>query len=241
MFLRRKTPPPVSLWRAVGARELQALEAVGWSTWPQTSADDALLLAHTRRPAAVRLLRQQLVPTEGEGSLVVFDVPPDVLARPGVRAPGGMVALPKGRRLTRVVGDITEEAQYRRGADQAEVDAVREAFGELVPDAWRAMVTAPSWLRRGWTTAGHYVDLHPPADAVRATQVWTAEMVYHPGVLVIGTDGHDRRLAIDLREDDPPVRLLHRASTGWDDAPVQAASVRELAVRLEEGDFAYSG
>lgn len=242
MFLRRKPVPTVSLWCVVGTRELQALAATGWSTWPQRDLSDTTVEAFRERPEAVRVLREDLVPAEGEGSLVVFDVPPDVLGWPGVETDGARVRLPKGRRLTKaVVGDIAEEAQYRRGVDGHEVDAVRDAFGELAPDAWRAMVTAPTWLRRGWMATGSYVDLHPPREAIALTQSWTREMVFHPGALVIGADGRHRHLVIDLREDDPPVHLVDDASTGWDDTVVQAPSVTELAQRLERGDFAVVG
>src|SRR4051812_15016283 len=242
MILRRKPAPTLSLWCAVGPRELQALAATGWSSWPQLDAQDTSVEAYRVRAEAVAVVRDEVVEVEGEGSLVVFDVPPDVVGWSGVLVRGDRLLLPKGRRLSKaVVGDISEEAQYQRGASSSEVDAVRDAFGELVPDAWRAMVQAHGWLRRGWTATGAYVDLHPPAEAVRATQAWTSELVYHPGVLVIGGDGGDRRLAIDLREDDPPVRLLHVASTGWDDTVVQAPSVGALVERLEVGDFTYVG
>jgi len=64
-------------------------------------------------------------------------------------------------------------------------------------------------------------------------------MIYHPGVLVIGSDGADRRLVVDLRDDDPAVHLVEPSSTGWEDTVVQAPSVRVLAHRLETGDFGY--
>jgi hypothetical protein len=121
----------------------------------------------------------------------------------------------------------------------AEVDAVREAFGWPVPTAWREMVTATGWLRRGWMLSGAYVELHPPLDAIRVTRDWTSEMIYHPGVLVIGSNGGDRHLAVDLREDDPAVRLVEPSSVGWEDTVVQAPSVRVLAHRLETGDFGF--
>ncbi len=242
MFLRRKPAPTLSLWCVVGARDLQALAAIGWTTWPQRDLDDTVLEAYRLRAEAVRAVREELVPAQGEGSLVVFDVPPDVVSWAGVEADGERLRIPKGRRLTKaIIGDICEEAQYQRGVGQDEVDAVRAAFGELVPEPWRAMVTAPSWLRRGWMATGAYVDLHPPADAVRVTQSWTQEIVFHPGALVIGSDGLHRHLVIDLREDDPPVHLIEDSSTGWDDTVVQAPSVTVLAERLEIGDFAFVG
>ncbi len=161
---------------------------------------------------------------------------------PGVQAGDGRLSIPKGRRLTKaIIGDVCEEAQYQRGVPDVEVDAVRDAFGELVPDAWRAMVTAPTWLRRGWMATGSYVDLHPPYVATQVTQAWMQEMVFHPGALVIGTDGRHRHLVIDLREPDPPVRLVEDSSTGWDDTVVQTASVGELVRRLEQGDFQVVG
>jgi len=242
MILRRRKPAPVvSLWAAVGPDDLQTLARTGWSAWPQRDAHDLAVEAFEVRDEAVHVVRDELVRDHGEGSLVVFDVPPSVTGWPGVERHGRRLLIPKGRRLTKaVVGDVTEEAQYRSGVEQAEVDAVRDHFGELVPDGWRAMVTAPSWLRRGWMTSGAYVDLHPPVDAVRATQVWHRDMVYHPGALVIGSDGGDRLLAIDLREGDPPVVLLDRSSTGWDDAVVQSPGVHHFAERLEHGDFAYT-
>jgi hypothetical protein len=240
VFLRRKPAPALSLWRVVGSAELHALATSGWSAWPPRDGDGGVVEAFRRRPDAVRAVREQLVPEQGEGSLVVFDVAPDLLSWPSVEVDGDRVRIPKGRRLTKAtVGDICEEAQYQRGVEHREVDAVRDAFGELVPEAWRAMVTAPCWLRRGWMATGAYVDLHPPALAVAATQAWTREMVFHPGGLVIGRDLQRRHLVIDLREDDPPVRLVEDSSTGWDDSVVQAASVRLLAERLELGDFAF--
>lgn len=242
VFLRRKPPATTSLWCVVGASELEALAATGWSTWPQLGPQDVTVDAFTRRADAVRVLRDELVPARGEGSLVVFDVTADVLTWPGVTERGGRVGLPKGRRLTKaVVGDICEEAQYQRGVPDVEVDAVRDAFGELVPDAWRAMVTAPTWLRRGWMATGSYVDLHPPHVAIQVTRAWMQEMVFHPGALVIGADAHRRHLVIDLREPDPPVHLVEGSSTGWDDTVVQARSVGELARRLEQGDFQVVG
>jgi hypothetical protein len=89
-------------------------------------------------------------------------------------------------------------------------------------------------------TSGAYVDLHPPADAVRATQVWNGELVYHPGALVIGSDGADGLLVVDLREAEPPVVLVPRSSTGWDDAVVQSPDVHHFAESLERGDFAFT-
>ncbi len=241
MILRRKPAPTVSLWCPVGPRELQALIEVGWTSWPQLTADDHLLEAFRLRDEAVHVVRDELVPAHGEGSVVVFDVPPELASWSAVEPVGDRLRIPKGRRLTKaIVGDISEEAQYQQGVTQPEVDAVRDAFGELVPQAWRDMVTATSWLRRGWMTTGAYVDLHPPADAIRVTQGWTQELVYHPGVLIIGSDGHGCRLAIDLRDDDPPVLLLHPSSTGWDDTVVQAPSVKAFAERLEIGDFGYA-
>jgi hypothetical protein len=238
VFLRRKPAPTLSLWCVVGPRELQALASTGWTTWPQRDEDDLVVQAHRDRVEAVRLIREQVVPAQGEGSLVVFDVPLDVVTWPGVETEGECLRIPKGRRLTKaIIGDICEEAQYCRGVADSEVDAVRDAFGELVPEAWRDMVTAASWLRRGWMATGTYVDLHPPADAIRATQSWMREMVFHPGALVIGSDGQHRHLVIDLREDDPAVHLVEDSSTGWDDTIVQASSVRDLARRLEVGDF----
>jgi hypothetical protein len=240
VILRRKPAPTVSLWSVASPRELQALASVGWVSWPQLGPDDVAVEAFRRREAAVRVVRDRLVPDAGEGSLIVFDIQPALLDGPGVEADGERVRLPKGRRLTKaVVGHVNEEAQYQRGATDAEVDAVRWAFGEPVPDGWRAMVTAPSWLRRGWMITGAYVNLHPPADAVRVTQAWTREMVYHPGVLIIGSDGRAGRLAIDLREPDPPVHLLDEASTGWDDTVVQAPCVAAFVEQLELGDFGY--
>ncbi|GAB3593224.1 hypothetical protein GCM10027446_15180 [Angustibacter peucedani] len=242
MILRRKPAPVLSLWCVVGPRELQALIEVGWTSWPQLDPADHHVEAFSVRAEAVHVVRDELVLVEGEGSVVVFDVPDDVASWPGVEQRGDRLLIPKGRRLTKaIVGDISEEAQYQRGASAPEVDAVRDAFGELVPEAWRDMVQAPGWLRRGWMATGAYVDLHPPADAIRVTQDWTREMLYHPGVLLIGSDGADRRLAIDLREDDPPVRSLDPASTGWDDTVVQSGSVRAFADQLEVGDFAYVG
>lgn len=240
MILRRKPAPVLSLWCAVGPAQLRALDETGCSSWPQLDADDHLLEAFRMREEAVAVVRGEIVPQHGEGSVVVFDVPPDVDSWPGVQARGDRLLIPKGRRLTRsIVGDISEEAQYQRGASQREVDAVRHAFGELVPSAWRAMVQAGVWLRRGWMSTGAYVDLHPPADAIRVTQQWTREMLYHPGALAIGTDRAQRLLVVDLREDDPPVRSVHVASTGWDDSVVQSRSVGEFAQRLEAGDFRY--
>ncbi len=242
MILRRKPAPVLSLWCAVGPAQLRALLETGCSTWPQLGADDHLLEAFRLRAEAVDVVRDEIVPDQGEGSVVVFDVPADVASWPGVQAVGDRLLIPKGRRLTRsVVGDISEEAQYQRGASPSEVDAVRHAFGELVPNAWRAMVQAGAWLRRGWMATGAYVDLHPPADAIRVTQTWTREMLYHPGALAIGSDGAQRLLVVDLREDDPPVRSLDPASTGWDDTVVQARSVAEFAEALETGHFAYVG
>lgn len=242
MILRRKPAPVLSLWCVVGPRELHALGEVGWTSWPQLGRADHHVEAFRIRAEAVRVVREELVPAEGEGSVVVFDVPVELPGWTGVEARGDRLLIPKGRRLTKaIVGDISEEAQYQRGASSCEVDAVRDAFGELVPDAWRAMVQASGWLRRGWMATGAYVDLHPPAEAVRVTQTWTRELLYHPGVLIIGSDGAERRLGIDLREDDPPVRSLDPASTGWDDTVVQAPSVADFAEALETGHFAYVG
>jgi hypothetical protein len=242
VFLRRKPAPTLSLWSVVGAADLHALAASGWTSWPQRGEHDDVLEAWRVRAEAVRLLRESVVPELGEGSLVVFDVPPDVLTWPGVQLDGERLLVPKGRRLTKaVIGDICEEAQYQRGVAQRDVDAVRDAFGELVPSAWRDMVSAPTWLRRGWMATGAYVDLHPPAEAIRVTQSWMREMVFHPGALVIGADGSRRHLVIDLREQDPPVHLVEDSSTGWDDTVVQARSVGELVQRLEIGDFSIVG
>ena len=242
VFLRRKPATTTSLWCVVDAGELEALAATGWSTWPQRGADDVTVDAFTVRTDAVRVLCEDVVPARGEGSLVVFDVPAEVASWSGVTARDGRLSIPKGRRLTKaIVGDICEEAQYQRGLPQVEVDAVRDAFGELVPDAWRAMVTAPTWLRRGWMATGSYVDLHPPHVAIQVTQAWMQEMVFHPGALVIGADGQRRHLVIDLREADPPVHLVEDSSTGWDDTVVQARSVGELVRRLEHGDFQIVG
>lgn len=242
MILRRKPAPVLSLWCAVGPRELQALASTGWASWPQLGRDDALLEAFRIRAEAVHVVRDELVAAEGEGSVVVFDVAVDLPDRPEVEARGDRLLIPKSRRLTKaIVGDISEEAQYQRGASPADVDAVRDAFGEPVPQAWRSMVQAPAWLRRGWMATGAYVDLHPPLDAVRVTQAWTQELLYHPGVLIVGSDGAARRLGIDLREADPAVRSLDPASTGWEDTVVQAATVAEFAEALESGHFAYVG
>jgi hypothetical protein len=240
MILRRKSAPPLTLWCAAGPAQLRALAEVGWRSFPQTDLRDTLLEAFRLRDDAVRLARTDLVAAEDEGSVVVFDVAADVVDWPGVHAEGERLRIPKGRRLTKsLVGDINEEAQYQRGVEQAQVDAVQDAFGWPVPQAWREMVTASGWLRRGWMLSGAYVELHPPADAIRVTREWTGEMIYHPGVLVIGSDGADRRLAVDLREDDPAVHLVEPSSVGWDDTVVQAPSVRVLAHRLETGDFGY--
>lgn len=235
---RRKPPPTVSLWAAVDAGGLWALAEAGWASWPQLNADDQVVQGYLLREEAVSVVRDELARQQGEGSLVVFDVPADVTSWRDVRAVGDRLLIPKGRRLTKViVGDISEEAQYQRGVEASELDAVQLAFGEPVPAAWRAMVTAPTWLRRGWMTTGAHVELHPPLDAVRITRDWWGELIFHPSALVIGRDGAGRTLAIDLRENDPPVLAFDALSTGWDDGVQQAISVADLAERLEVGDF----
>lgn len=241
VFLRRKQLPTLSLWCVVDTTDLHLLASLHWRSWPQRDLHDTTLVAYRDRDEAVAVVRRELVPEQGEGSVVVFDVAPELETWAGVDTDSSRLRIPKGRRLTKaIVGDICEEAQYRRGVDPAEVDAVRDAFGELVPESWRSMVTAPCWLRRGWMATGSYVDLHTPAEAIRVTQSWMEEMVYHPGALVIGSDGAHRKLVIDLREDDPPVHLVEASSTGWDDTAVQAADLRTFAGRLEHGDFTFT-
>jgi hypothetical protein len=124
--------------------------------------------------------------------------------------------------------------EYQGPVPDAQFDGLR------LPDAWRAYLQSPSWFHRGWLTEQCFLHLYTPAEVRSELEVWAEGPDSHPGIVIIGNDGARERLALDMRDPDPPVVLVDITSEGWAAAIRQADSAADLIGRVEARTFSFT-
>lgn len=232
----------VTLWRAVGQSELDAIAAAGWKAWPPGTSGEPFA-ATLARQSAVRISRERYAAGEGAGFVLCFDVARAFLHRYHPHGTDGEYRIPADALTelnTHLHGAITEDAAYRGPVGESELLEAEAALGRPLPAAWRDYLRGPSWFRAGWLGSGVYVALYPPHEMLEIQRAWGAGTDAHPGVALIGGDGSREHLALDLREDPAPVILVDITSTGWDDGFRQADHVTQLIGRIESGEYEFT-
>jgi hypothetical protein len=138
-----------------------------------------------------------------------------------------------------LVGAIIEVADYRAPVPDQQFDQAQQTLGYALPDAWRTHLQSPSWLRRGYLESGDYIWLYTPHETLDLRHPEKVRSATHPGIAIIGGDGAQKHLVLDLRRDPDPVLLIDICSDAWDSAVPQADNIAELTDRIEAGTFTY--
>ncbi|MEV4348061.1 hypothetical protein AB0J83_26695 [Actinoplanes sp. NPDC049596] len=247
----------VTLWCAVGAADFGRIEADEWRSVPE----GAHLQVFTDRAEAVRVAREKIVAAEGVAHVLRLQVREAFFAEGstvGAAAPTGERSIPgAGNAAGKGAGNAAGDGAGNAAGDGVEAAALTEhlagviveaadfrgpvpagdfADGPELPEAWRAYLQSPSWIRRGWLTSGKYVWLYPPTEGRDLLKIWEAEPRF-PGIALIAGDGGLENFVLDLRQTPPPVLMLSNASETWDDAILQAPDVTDFINRIEDGSF----
>ncbi|XVU23201.1 hypothetical protein ACQPZJ_38990 [Actinoplanes sp. CA-054009] len=216
-----RTEDAVTLWCAVGAGELEKIEAGEWREVP----GGAELRVFASRGAAERVARDEIVAADGAGFVLKLEV------RQGFWAGADEAVVAAGELNAQLAAPIVEVLDFRGAVGDEEF-----AEGAVLPEAWRSYLQSASWLRRGLLASGKYVWLYPPKEGRDVLAIWEAEERF-PGIAVIGGDGGLENFVFDLRQDPAPVLMVSNASESWEDAVVQAVDAADFVKRLEDGTF----
>lgn len=235
----------ITLWRATAQPELDLLAATGWKAWSASLAGRRFD-AYLERRSAERIAQTSLATTVGVGYVTSFEVQSAFVDhcrqyRIGVGS-NAVYSLPEAEMPSlneHLVGAVTEQADYRAALDDQEFAGGQAS---ALPPSWRRYLQHSSWFRRGWLPSGCYLWLYTPREGIELAEAWGEDSVgAHPGIAIIGGDGSREHLAVDLRQDDPPVVLVDAfAGQGWADALEQAPSVAHFIDLLEAGTFDFA-
>lgn len=79
----------ITLWRPVGPKELQLIEASGWREFPPRLPEQPIFYPVTTRAYAIKIARDWNVGASGSGFVTEFEVDAAFLARYPVEMAGG--------------------------------------------------------------------------------------------------------------------------------------------------------
>jgi hypothetical protein len=85
------TAKTVTLYRPVGAKELELIEASGWRAFPPRLPDQPIFYPVTNEPYAIQIARDWNVKASGAGFVTRFQVDADYLSRYPVQKVGASI------------------------------------------------------------------------------------------------------------------------------------------------------